>query len=283
MVQSSMTPTKTIFKLAAGLVEFNVTFLTPIKPEDFVQQSIPFSYLYVDGFTSTDSQPHSIQIYCDILAEWAAADLDAVVTWNTSSEQRMIYHRINRGSPEVDRNWNCSNLTYQAGNADSTMRAQFIDSGVLDNSLNQSSKTVKDPNSDMDWLVFSFAVDLGTLSSTSRPDPVLWAIGIVEDSLVTYPLPPSSRVAYYWTKYLNDASVISNFLENFPSALNRSLEFDSEIMTAANKISSNYTEILSLVTRQIFASMEITVARNNDNSLDTSKTRIFMKDMGSTK
>ncbi|KAJ3568310.1 hypothetical protein NP233_g5793 [Leucocoprinus birnbaumii] len=200
----------------------------------------------------------------------------------------MIYHRINRRSPEVDRNWNVyfatpnhSNLTYQAGNVDSTTRAQFIDSGVLDNSLNQSSKTVKDPNSDTDWPVFSFAVDLGTLSSTSQPDPVLWAIGIVEDSLVTYPLPPSSQVAYYWTKYLDDASVVSRILSPI-SALNRSLEFDSEIMTAANKISSNYTDILSLVTRQIFASMEITVARNNDNSLDTLKMRIFMKDMGST-
>ncbi|KAF9445100.1 hypothetical protein P691DRAFT_291867 [Macrolepiota fuliginosa MF-IS2] len=68
-VMSEISPTKSVFRLQAGPIQFNVTFFTPIEvflpltclysvsapylnlqPTDYVRQSIPFSYMYLDGF-----------------------------------------------------------------------------------------------------------------------------------------------------------------------------------------------------------------------------------------
>lgn len=83
-VVTEITPTRTIFTLQAGHIQFNATFFTPIEvilfivhngvaslpaqPTNYTRQSIPFTYLFVDGFTTDDAKPHSIQLYSDITA-----------------------------------------------------------------------------------------------------------------------------------------------------------------------------------------------------------------------
>lgn len=45
----------------------NVTFLSPIFPTDLKRQSLPFSYVDV-SVTSSDGNPHDVQLYTDITA-----------------------------------------------------------------------------------------------------------------------------------------------------------------------------------------------------------------------
>ena len=62
------TSTKSIFTMnAGGLVELNVTFLSPIYPKDQRRQSLVFSYLDV-VVQSLDGKPHDVQLYSDISA-----------------------------------------------------------------------------------------------------------------------------------------------------------------------------------------------------------------------
>ncbi|EKM77081.1 hypothetical protein AGABI1DRAFT_93734 [Agaricus bisporus var. burnettii JB137-S8] len=63
---SEITSTSTIFTIQAGPMKFNATFFTPVEPNDYGRQSIPFTYLFVDGFVADDGNPHSIQLYSDI-------------------------------------------------------------------------------------------------------------------------------------------------------------------------------------------------------------------------
>ncbi len=81
---SEITPSKSVFRLEAGPITFNVTFLSPIEvrifyflglvvslgvqPNDYVRQSMPFSYMYIDGIVASDSEPHNVQVYSDISA-----------------------------------------------------------------------------------------------------------------------------------------------------------------------------------------------------------------------
>ena len=51
----------------AGLVEMNITFLSPITPTDLTRQSLIFSYVDV-SVTSTDGASHDVQLYTDITA-----------------------------------------------------------------------------------------------------------------------------------------------------------------------------------------------------------------------
>ena len=51
----------------AGVVEMNITFLSPITPTDLARQSLTFSYVDV-SVTSTDGASHDVQLYTDITA-----------------------------------------------------------------------------------------------------------------------------------------------------------------------------------------------------------------------
>lgn len=62
------TSTKSIFTMnVGGLVEMNVTFMSPITPQDFKRQSLVFSYLNVE-VSSLDGKEHNVQVYSDISA-----------------------------------------------------------------------------------------------------------------------------------------------------------------------------------------------------------------------
>jgi hypothetical protein len=67
------TATRSIFSFEAGNVDFNVTFLSPVTPNDDIKTSLPFSYLAVD-VDSAALDKHSISVYSDIGGEWASGD-----------------------------------------------------------------------------------------------------------------------------------------------------------------------------------------------------------------
>lgn len=54
---------------------------------------------------------------------------------------------------------------------------------------------------------------------------------------------------------------------------------DDQILTAASAISPEYAGMISLVTRQLFASMDITIPATQSRQPDPSDVRIFMKDI----
>ena len=64
----SYTSTKSVFTLNVNnMVEMNVTFLSPLTPNDLKRQSLVFSYLDV-VVRSTDGAQHNVQVYTDMSA-----------------------------------------------------------------------------------------------------------------------------------------------------------------------------------------------------------------------
>jgi hypothetical protein len=62
------TSTRSIFTMnVGGLVEMNITFLSPLYPNDEKRQSLVFTYLEV-AVQSMDGNSHSVQVYADISA-----------------------------------------------------------------------------------------------------------------------------------------------------------------------------------------------------------------------
>ena len=62
------TSTRSTFVMdVAGVVEMNITFLSPITPTDLTRQSLVFTYVDV-SVTSTDGASHDVQLYTDITA-----------------------------------------------------------------------------------------------------------------------------------------------------------------------------------------------------------------------
>lgn len=64
----SYTSTRSIFTFnVAGKIGLNVTFLSPVEPNDLMRTSLPVSYMEVDVF-SIDGQGHTVSLYTDISA-----------------------------------------------------------------------------------------------------------------------------------------------------------------------------------------------------------------------
>jgi hypothetical protein len=62
------TSTRSIFTMdVGGKVEMNITFLSPITPDDMKRQSLVFSYMDV-VVQSLDGAAHDVQLYADISA-----------------------------------------------------------------------------------------------------------------------------------------------------------------------------------------------------------------------
>ena len=62
------TSTKSVFTIdVVGKVALNITFLSPITPDDMKRQSLVFSYMNVE-VTSVDGATHDVQLYSDISA-----------------------------------------------------------------------------------------------------------------------------------------------------------------------------------------------------------------------
>jgi len=62
------TSTKTMFTMdVGGKIEINITFLSPVTPDDMKRQSLIFSYLDV-AVQSLDGAAHDVQLYTDISA-----------------------------------------------------------------------------------------------------------------------------------------------------------------------------------------------------------------------
>ncbi|KAF9062758.1 hypothetical protein BDP27DRAFT_1481547, partial [Rhodocollybia butyracea] len=284
-----ITPTCSIFGLQAGPMEINVTFLSPIEPSDLVLQSFPFTYVFLEA-SSTDGRPHSLQVYQDITAEWVAFNTSEEVQWNTTLGDSIIYHQVQLSSPQPMTEQNDmaqdaklyhvttsgSNVTYQTDSA-GTARNVFLNNRSLTNTQNLTYRPINDA-----FPVFAFCNDLGSIISTT--EPVVWAIGLVRDGDIVYSTPSGNqtRRPYFFTKYQDVQSAMSDFLSDASQALQRARNLDNRISNAATSISNNYSDLVSLASRQVMSTLEITVGVDLGGQINNSDILIFMKDEGTS-
>ncbi|PIL35943.1 hypothetical protein GSI_01603 [Ganoderma sinense ZZ0214-1] len=284
-----ITPTRSIFVIQAGPMNLTVTFLSPIEADDWVKQSIPFSYVSVEA-QSLDGNSYPVQLYSDISAEWVSGDRSSQVRWSNANTGSSIYHEIQLQSPqqnsEIANQAQDGTVYYAMSTAqpniswqidrDETTRAGFQTNGILTNTMSTAFSSIS-PN----YTVFGLAVDLGTIQSTSSP--ITWSVGYVRDPAVTYTTATGAmqqRRPYYVTQYANISDVIDAFTGDFTGAYDRAVALDQKIMSAASQISSQYSDIVSLATRQTMGALDITIATDSSGHLVPGDVKIFMKNLG---
>jgi hypothetical protein len=118
-VSFSYTSTRSTFIMnVAGKVQMNITFMSPVYPEDLGRQAMTFSYLNVD-VRSVDGAPHSVHLYADVsggkqllrvcvawkdsngLPEWASGDKEAPAKWEMGRGEGVIWHKFYRQDQRV--------------------------------------------------------------------------------------------------------------------------------------------------------------------------------------
>ncbi|KAF7329563.1 hypothetical protein MKEN_00219200 [Mycena kentingensis (nom. inval.)] len=286
---ATVTPTRTILKVQAGPVALNVTFLSPIEPDDLARQSFPFSYVYVEG-AMTDGKDHTIQLYMDLSGEWVTAGLETPIQWQTQQTPSAAYLQLQRVSPSSNFQDLAEDSTvFHAIASDQPNRQSLVASDVmLRNAIASNSTTLSFTsdlagttgqvrNSDGKFPVLAHYLDLGSVSTIPT---TAWVMGIVRDPVVTFQ--GENRHGYYWSKWPTVADAINAFITDFPAAKSRALALDDKILADANKISSDYADLVSLGLRQALAGVEITVPRQSDGTYNTSDVLAFLKDTGNS-
>ncbi|KAM5545433.1 hypothetical protein V8D89_000471 [Ganoderma adspersum] len=298
-----ISPTRSIFVMEAGPMNVTVTFLSPVEPDDWVKQSIPFSYVSVEA-QSFDGNSYPVQMYSDISAEWESGDRsNPVVTWSNGSTANSMYHQIELQNPAAETeiaNQAQDGTTYYAISTVSTIhiiyvpgshhsitsqmdfqsvtRDQFQNNGFLTN-IGSTAFTTISPTVP----VFALAVDLGTISATDSP--VTWSVGFVRDPSILYTTAAGAtqkRRPYYVTQYSKIEDVIDAFTGDYAAALDRAVALDQKIMgNASNVRSAEYADIVALSTRQTMSALDITIGTDASGSVVApSDIMIFMKNLG---
>lgn len=91
----TFTATRSIFSFQAEDVGFNVTFLSPITPNDEIRTSLPFSYLAID-VDPISLEKHSISVYSDIGGEWASGDSSVEIVCFAVKLSHRVSSRLHR-------------------------------------------------------------------------------------------------------------------------------------------------------------------------------------------
>ncbi|KAJ7697167.1 hypothetical protein B0H17DRAFT_978707 [Mycena rosella] len=283
-IGTEITPTRTIITVQAGPMLLNVTFLSPVEPDDWTRQSFPFSYMYVDG-TAVDEKFHSIQLYSDISAEWVTNSFGTSIQWSTEKTSTTSYHEVHSSTPtSVFTDVAEDSVAYYAmaagqqglvsviGN-DVTLRPQFNAPGSGFTLTSDLATSFGNVDSSGKFPVFAHAVDLGETQSFSS---IAWAVGVVRDPVLTSG--GGQRRAYFWSQYSTIGAAIDAFIADFPSARARAVALDQQILQDAGAVSQQYADLVSLATRQAMAGVEITLS----TALNLTDVQAFMKDVGNT-
>ncbi|EKM54251.1 uncharacterized protein PHACADRAFT_146023 [Phanerochaete carnosa HHB-10118-sp] len=281
-----ITPTRTVMSITSGPIDLNITYLSPIEPTDPVKQSFPFSYVSLTA-TSNDGQPHAVQVYSDISGEWVSGNRGDVMQWQTVPTDTILYHQVSLEIPEAfseKANQAEDATTYYATllgqqmtymvDLDANCRGQFSSAGTLKNTATSGPASISNP-----FPVFAISMDLGSVTTTT--DAVVWAVGMLRDpaiQAVTASGAPEMR-SPYWRTQGAAQDIITSFLQDYSSAVERAEAFDAALAKNASSTSPHLVDLVSIAARQAMAGTELTVG-GSAGSYNTSDVKMFMKDVG---
>ncbi|KAL1759480.1 hypothetical protein FB107DRAFT_271047 [Schizophyllum commune] len=293
VTSARLTPTRTIVtSRVQDILQLNVTYLSPIEPDDLVLQSLPFAYMAV-SVSSLDGKPHNVSLYSDVSGEWLSAHTFNRIVWNTTHEDSFTYHASRREEPQpMEENAGVAEdstlffgmaasspaLSWRT-NSDVNARVTFQEATDLGNSANLTYRPIQNPD---DWPVFAIAYDLGTV--TDESSEVAWGIGVARDRIAqaqTGFSPEEDRYPYYLSQYRSSSEAFEDFLQSYDNASSRADDLDRKIMSAASNKSAGYADLIALGTRQVLAAFEVTISKGADG-YNVSDIQAFMKDSGTS-
>ncbi|KND88319.1 hypothetical protein TOPH_06998 [Tolypocladium ophioglossoides CBS 100239] len=267
-VSLEYTSTKTTFVMNVdGKVQMSIKFMSPVYYNDLRRQSVTSSYLEV-LVKSLDGRSHSVQVYCDVSAEWASGDRNAVVQWETNSKDGIRYHKFYRQNQQPFTeasevaSWGhwywatgdkVRGLSYQIG-ADTDVRAQFLSKGSLTGDIDKNFRAVG-----VRWPVFAFSRDLGAVGSSWTS--TLFTIGYTQDEAILFQGKDDTpmHVPSLWKQWFNEDELVTFFYNDYDYASHNCNRLDIRIADDSKAAGGqDYLTITSLAVRQVFGALAFT-------------------------
>ncbi|OCB90976.1 DUF1793-domain-containing protein [Sanghuangporus baumii] len=275
---TEFTATRSTFVMTAGGMQFNMSFLS----KKITLLSLPFLYLYVSA-QSTDGIAHRVRLYSDIEGGLIAGDTSDTITWKSeetddASQYVVLSMQLQDQERFVVTDLLARHLTayYVFKKINGTTTSWSISSRDNTRGIFVSNPSSGTLNNQADS---NFRAALIAANESDTP-----ALGAVRDPSVQYRTPENvieNRRPYFMSTFgsINDATKF--FLDDFPRAKTSAQMLDDQIIGVAEAISPEYGALVSLSTRQVMGSMDITLPEPaDDGTWNNTDVRIFMRNVG---
>lgn len=235
-----VTPLRTIYRFAAAGVELQLTFTSPMLPDDLELLGRPVSYVDID-VRSTDGRDHAVSVYYDWSANWSVGEAETELSWGRhragpvealfvgAAEQRPL----KRSGDEVQIEWGYLFVSSQPGVAvasafgdSTTLRNGFLQTGTIaDRDDVRAARPLRMPAGST-HKVMAFAADLGEVGSAGKS----WSQLVAYDQIwaLSY---FDRRLRPYWSRNGQSAiGLIEQAWSERESVLQRVAAFDAGLI-----------------------------------------------------
>ncbi|KAI1773146.1 DUF1793-domain-containing protein [Hypoxylon cercidicola] len=238
------------FTFLAGPVIITASFFSPVTPKDICRSSIPLSYL-TTTVQSSDGQPHHVQFYSDVNAQWIGlgSEYDVIKEFTgplsngtgnvTDSPRSWIlrprYPSLYAEAAQIPRwgnfsyttsPWGAEGFTFQSGSATS-VRFGFVNNRILNNDAGSAFRGFGNQEP-----VYAFAHDMGTVLEAS----VRYTIGSIQSPTIRYLHKGGlSDLAPWWERCYGGMHDMINFhYYDFDTVAKLANEFETQLRTDIN-------------------------------------------------
>ena len=266
-------PLRTVCRFADGAVEAELTFASPLMPENLEVFARPVTYVTLK-VKALDSKPHAVQFYCDVGGEIAVGDDGQRVVWQAEQVPGLAAARLGRDTQPVLGHsgdcirvdwgwfWLASPETGAAVRAAAGVEARktFAASGRLTEAAPQAPAGVKESRP-----VLALVRDMG---SVQEAETHLLLAYDDTDSVMFFNRPLKA----WWRR---NGQAFPDMLKaaegDYPALATRMAAFDEELMKDLRQVGGEkYAALAALAYRQSFAACKL-VADPNGQPLYFSK------------
>lgn len=259
----SVTPTRTIARLAGEGVELTLSFITPALPSDLDVLSRPLTYIELEA-RATDGRSHAVQLYFDAAYHLAVNTIEQRAEATRVRIRGLETMRVGATEPKVLAR-SGDNLRiewghlYLAASQDSSLetailhsegRQQWISSGSLPGSDDIEPAPVPGRNP----LKLALAWNLGTVSA--EPQRRLWMIAYDDQFSIEY---FQRRLRPWWRRNgMGAAQLLETAHREATTLIEKCRRFDADALASYEKAGgAKYADIAALAFRQTLAAHKL--------------------------
>ncbi|KAI7031471.1 DUF1793-domain-containing protein [Hortaea werneckii] len=259
----SFTSSHTFVNLTAGAASVTLDFFSPVLPkkEDYVRQSLPYSYLTVRVAPAGDEEI-DVQTFTAIDHTWTAQHGAAGLNYSTygSAEYFQFYNPSQIPFTEVDDMATYGSVLFGTTSNDGVTHkcaSEHITVNQFDTLGRLADNDVSCSGSDLAAL----SKDLGNVRKDSTAG-VTFAVGMDRKEAINYL--GNTQTGLYRSVWSTEAEAIDFFLQDYDSAYKASLSFDAEVRAKSSSVSDafgdQYADIVEASVRQTFGAIELTAS-----------------------
>lgn len=271
VVEFKVYPTRTIYTYENEVVNFTLTFTTPMLPYEFKYLSAPITFIEMQ-VSSKDNKAHNVEIYFDIGIEWCVDTDEQEVSWEKidSGGDKIFLKAGSVEQPILEKSgdnrridWgylylvvpNSQEFFCKIDKREVNL-SQFNESGQL-----SGESTVKSPAKPEET-----QVALGcSISFTTFPNSFTSRyIAVVYDDVYSIEFLGEKLRPWYWKEFGDNFAILINELFNgYSEIAEKCRDWDKEVISTASKIGGvRYSALVGLTYRHVFGSGKIVVSKD---------------------